>query len=162
MKNLREKKENTSGADPQVKDKRKWLRFEFASPVVFRLISPEEGEPKFEANLEREGRILDISAGGVLLATNKPTAEESFISLNLNLKGLKKLQGILGKVKRVEESEQGDFLMGVEFCPIEAYPRLYQKTLAEKDIQSFDKKVKQAISRHLLAEYKKVKARIKV
>lgn len=160
MKKLREKKENISRPDPE--NRRKWLRFEFYSPILFRLISIGEEKTELESNLERQGQILDMSAGGALLVTKKPVAEGNFISLNLNLKGLKELKGILGKVKRVEESEQGDFLMGVEFCSVEAFPQLDQQALTKKDIQSFDKKVKRVISKHIFTGNKKEKAQVKV
>lgn len=157
MKKLEENKrtkENLLRTDPKKKNNRRWRRFEFASPILFRLISIEEGRPKVETNLEREGQIIDISAGGALLATNKPVTEGNFISLNLNLKGLKEVKGILGKVKRVEESEQGDFLMGIEFCSLKTFPQLYQQTLTNQNIQSFDIKIKQAIFKHILTEEK--------
>ncbi len=151
---MKEIKENTYSSEPGRKNSRKFLRFEFTSPVLFRLISMEKGKPEVKGNLERSGELLDISAGGALLVTKKPAVEGNFISLKLNLKGLKEVQGILGKVKRVEESEEGDFLMGVEFCSIESFPQLYQKTLAQKNIQSFDKKIKQAITESILEKRK--------
>lgn len=154
-------KQNTSGSNQNDNNKRRWLRFEFASPVLFRLISLEQGEPELESNLEREGQLLEISAGGTLLATERPVAEGNFVSLNLNLKGLKGIEGILGRVKRVEESEKGDFLMGIEFCSLEAFPLLYQKVLAEKEVDTFDKKAKGVISEYILTESKKLRDRVK-
>ena len=150
--NKTEDKDPASGV--QRKNRRKWVRFEFSSPILFRLISIDQGEPKIESNLERAGELLDISAGGALLATKKPVTDGNFISLNLNLKGIKEVQGILGKVKRVEESEQGDFLVGVEFCSVESFPQLYQKALTQKNIQSFDKKIMEAIAEKILARRK--------
>ena len=138
-------KESTSPFESKSKDRRKFMRFEFSSPVLFRLISIVDGVPQVEPNVERAGELLDISAGGALLASKKPAAEGNYISLNLNLKGIKEVQGILGKVKRTEESEQGDFLMGVEFCTIESLPELQRQTLAQKNIRSFDKKIREAI-----------------
>ena len=154
-------RENIPGSDQKNKSKRKWLRFEFVSPVLFRLISIEEGEPKFESNVGRQGQMLDISAGGALLATGQPVAEGNLISLNLNLRGLEGVKGILGRVKKVEESEEGDFLMGIEFCSLETLPHLHQELLAQKEIESFDKKVKGIISKYILTESKKVKERVK-
>ncbi|MGB2696731.1 MAG: PilZ domain-containing protein [Candidatus Zixiibacteriota bacterium] len=147
-------KERNPASGVQSKNRRKWLRFEFASPILFRLISIDQGEPKIESNLERAGELLDISAGGVLLATKKPVTDGNFITLNLNLKGVREVQGILGKVKRVEESEQGDFLVGVEFCSIESFPQLYQQALTQKNIQSFDKKIMEAVAESILARRK--------
>ena len=142
MKKIRE---NTPLFKSKSEDRRKFMRFEFSSPVLFRLISIVDGVPKVESNVERAGELLDISAGGALLASKKPVTEGNYISLNLNLKGIKEVQGILGKVKRTEESEQGDFLMGVEFCSIESLPELQRQTLAQKNIRSFDKKLREAI-----------------
>jgi hypothetical protein len=154
LKENQEMKDNTQRSDPTYKDKRRWKRFEFDSPVLFQLLSLEEEEPKLEENLERPGQILDISLGGVLLTTNKPVIEGNLISLNLNLKGLKKVRGILGKVKRVEESEQGDFLMGVEFCSFQNFSELDRLALTKKNIQSFDAKIKQVIATLILAKEK--------
>ena len=142
MKKIRE---NTPLFKSKSEDRRKFMRFEFSSPVLFRLISIVDGVPKVESNVARAGELLDISAGGALLASKKPVTEGNYISLNLNLKGIKEVQGILGKVKRTEESEQGDFLMGVEFCSIESLPELQRQTLAQKNIRSFDKKLREAI-----------------
>jgi hypothetical protein len=147
-------KESNPASGIKSKNRRKWVRFEFSSPVLFRLISIDQGEPKIESNLERGGELLDISAGGALLATKKPVTDGNFITLNLNLKGVREVQGILGKVKRVEESEQGDFLVGVEFCSIESFPQLYQKALTQQNIQSFDKKIMEAIAESILARRK--------
>jgi len=141
------------------RDNRRWKRFEFDSPVLFQLISLDQGEPKLEENLERPGQILDISVGGTLLTTNKPVTEGKLISLNLNLKGLKEVKGVLGKVKRVEESDQGDFLIGVEFCSFQNFSELDRLALTKKNIQSFDAKIKQAIAALILAKEKdKIKA----
>jgi len=144
------------------KNKRKWLRFEFASPVLFRLISMEGSQATIDSNLEREGQMLDISAGGALLTTQRPIAEGNFVSLNLNLKGLKAVRGILGKVKRVEESEEGDFLMGIEFCSLETLPLAQQEVMTERAIDSFDRKVKGVISEYILTESKKLREKVKV
>lgn len=160
MKKIEENKQAQENvARPDSNNKRRWLRFEFTSPILFQLISLEEGSLELEANLERDGQILDISAGGALLTTNKPVTEGNFISLNLNLKGLRVVKGILAKVKRVEESDQGDFLMGIEFCSPETCPDIYQQVLSKKNIQCFDRKIKQAVSAFILT---KGKVRVKV
>lgn len=142
---MKKTKVSTSPSEPKSKDRRKFMRFEFTSPVLFRLISIVDGVPRVEPNVERAGELLDISAGGALLASKKPVAEGNYISLNLNLKGIKEVEGILGKVKRIEESEQSDFLMGIEFCSIESLPEIQRQTLAQKNIRSFDRKIREAI-----------------
>jgi len=61
----------------------------------------------------RNGEILNISAGGILLFTAEPILEGTVVSMSLKLEGCDTVDRILGLVKRAE-IDSGGYLVGVE------------------------------------------------
>jgi hypothetical protein len=117
---------STSGQTPfplKTSHGRKYVRIELSSPVNFRFLTLKKGKLKL-SHERASGEILNLSEGGVLLATDGPVSEESFILLSLNLNKMVVLKNVLGKIKRVEPSEEGDYLVGVEFTPSEELEKL--------------------------------------
>lgn len=130
---------------------RRYVRLELSSPIQFRLLACERG--KLKLSQERiSGEILNLSEGGVLLLTLCPIPVEGFVLLTLNLNGLVILEGVLGKIKRVEASGEGDFLVGLEFAPKEELERLSSpqevKELPVK-VASFNYKLREIITSYL-------------
>jgi hypothetical protein len=93
---------------------RKYVRIELSSPVEFRPLTLKKGKLKLSQK-RAYGEILNLSEGGMLLITDGPVSEEDFMLMSLNLNKMVVLEGVLGKIKRVEPSEEGDYLVGVEF-----------------------------------------------
>ncbi|NIM99945.1 MAG: hypothetical protein GTO24_18290 [candidate division Zixibacteria bacterium] len=130
---------------------RKYFRIDLSSPVRFRLLRCKNGRLK----LLRDrlcGEILNLSEGGVLLLTGSAVPEEGFILLTLSLNKLVVLEGVLGKIKRVERSEQQDFLVGVEFASIEQLEELASSEQVARlpvKVACFDRKLREIISSYL-------------
>ncbi len=130
---------------------RKYIRIELFSPARFRLLACKKG--KIKLSKERiSGAILNLSEGGMLLLTDYPVPEEGFVLLSLNLNKLVTLEGVLGKIKRVEPSEEEDFLVGVEFSSREELEKLTSSEQIERlpvKVTSFGRKLREIISSYL-------------
>lgn len=130
---------------------RKYMRIEIRSPVNFRLLSVKRERLRLSKN-QCSGKILNLSCGGVLLESGKAIPEGTFLLLSLNLSGLVVLEGVLGKTKRVERTEEGEYLVGVEFCSREELENLASKEQIQKlpvKVASFNYKLKEIISNHV-------------
>ena len=130
---------------------RKYIRVELSSPIQFRLLTCKKGKIKLSKD-RTSGEILNLSEGGVLLLVDRPLPEDVFLLLSLNLNQLVILEGVLGKIKRVEPSEEGDFHVGVEFTSREELEKL--ASLEQIDhlpvkVASFGGKLREIISNYL-------------
>lgn len=127
---------------------RKYVRIELSSPVKFRLLICSRRKIKITEE-ETCGEILNLSEGGMLLLTDSPVQEQGFALMTLNLNNLAVLDGVLGKIKRVEASEEGDFLVGVEFTSREELEKLTSPEQVQSlpvRVESFDRKLREIIS----------------
>jgi hypothetical protein len=127
---------------------RKYVRIELSSPVRFRLVTCSRRKLKI-AGEEASGEILNLSEGGVLLLTDAPVPEQGFALMTLGLNKLAVLDGVLGKIKRVEASGEGDFLVGVEFTSRGELEKLSSPEQLENlpvKVESFDHKMRETIS----------------
>jgi len=126
---------------------RKYVRIEVSSPVDFRLLIPKRGKISLSRN-QSSGKILNLSCGGILLESDEAISEGEFLLLSLNLNGLVILEGVLGKTKRVESTEDGEYLLGVEFCSREELENLASKEEIEKlpvKVASFNHKLREIV-----------------
>jgi hypothetical protein len=130
---------------------RKYVRVELSSPVAFRFLSCSRGELRV-ADEEGSGEILNLSEGGMLLLTDSPVQEHDFALMTLNLNKMAILDGVLAKIKRVEASGEGDYLVGLEFASRGELEKLSSpeqvKNLPVK-VESFDRKMRETIARFL-------------
>lgn len=100
-------------------EKRKFVRLDVFSPVNFNSIIVDS-ERKVRLHPEKKsGLLLNLSAGGVLLTTTDTVAEGEFTLMKFQIKGFDTLTDVLGKVKRVDAEEAGEFLVGIEFLSLE-------------------------------------------
>jgi len=130
---------------------RKYVRIELSSPIGFRLLKCKNGKLKLSKD-RTTGEILNLSEGGMLLLTDSPVPEDGFMLLTLNLNKLVVLEGVLGKIKRMEPSGEGDFLVGVEFTSREELEKLTSSEQIERlpvRVASFDRKLREIISSYL-------------
>ncbi len=132
-------------------DGRKYVRLELSSPVEFHVLTHSGGKLKLSRK-KSNAEVLNLSQGGMLLVTDSPVPSEGFLIITLNLNGLVVLDGVLGKIKRVEPSGEGDFLVGLEF----AAEAQLEKLASAEDIRrlpvkvtSFRHKISQIISSYL-------------
>jgi rRNA processing protein Gar1 len=120
---------------------RKVIELELEEMISFKMLSPERVELKKEV----KGKILSFNEKGILLLTDDPLREGSFVNLSINFKGLGVLDDILGRVKRVEESDEHDFYVGVElYSPEQIKAEALSELLPEK-LESFDIKLKKSL-----------------
>jgi len=121
--------------------RRKVIELELEEPISFKTFPPQG----YEAQKEGKGEILTFNEHGILLLTNNSLKEGSFINLSINFKGLEILEDILGKVKRVEESEEHDFYVGVELYSREQIKAEALSGLFPEEMESFEVKLKQSL-----------------
>jgi hypothetical protein len=88
----------------------KMVELELEEPINFRTHSLAG----YEEVKEGKGEMLTFNEEGILLLTDNPLKEGSFINISIKFKELGLLEGVLGKVKKVEESEEHDFYVGIE------------------------------------------------
>ena len=109
------KTDTTTPAKIANDQKRRFVRLDVFSPVLFNSIIVDL-EKKVRLHPEKKaGVLLNLSGGGVLLSTTDRAAEGEFLLMKFDIKGFEALTSVLGKVKRVEESEDGERLVGIEF-----------------------------------------------
>jgi hypothetical protein len=93
----------------------RYVRVELLPPIEFRLLEWKNG--KLKPSRDRiSGEILFLSQVGMILSTSHSIPEESFVILTLNLSKSAIQKRVLGKIRRVESSEEGGFLVGIKFA----------------------------------------------
>lgn len=120
---------------------RKVIELELEEMVSLKMFSPEEAEIREKI----KGKVLSLNENGILLLTDNAMKEGSFINLSINFKGLGVLDDILGKVKRVEESDEHDFYVGVELYSTEQIKAEALSGLLPQKLESFDSKLKKSL-----------------
>ena len=125
--------------------KRKAIELEYEEPVNFKLLSPEEKK----ITKEGYGKILAFNDQGILLLTDNFFKEGSFVNLSIKFKGLGPLEGILGKIKKVEESEEHDFYVGVELYSSEKIKAEALCGLFPEEMESFNGRLKKSLIAYL-------------
>jgi hypothetical protein len=134
----------------QKEKRRKVMDLELKDPISFKTISPQETEePK-----EGKGEILSFNENGLLLLTDDALEEGSFINLSIDFEEIGLLDGILGKVKRTEKSDEQDFYVGVELYSPEQIKAEALTGLFPAKMESFETKLKKS----LVDYFKKVKS----
>lgn len=135
----------------QTEGGRKFVRLELFSPVHFQLLTCKNGKLKLSKK-KYTAEILNLSEGGVLLVTKSSVPAQGFMVTTLNLSGVVTMEGVLGKIKRVEPSEEGDSLVGLQFV---TRKELEQISTVEEihhlpiKITSFDNKIREILSSYV-------------
>jgi hypothetical protein len=123
-------------------NRRKVMDLELKDPISFKTISPQEKEePK-----EGKGEILSFNENGLLLLTDNALEEGSFINISIDFKEIGLLDGILGKVKKTEKSDEQDFYVGVELYSPEQIKAEALSGLFPVKMESFETKLKQSLA----------------
>lgn len=121
--------------------KGKAIELKFEEPVNFKVLFPEEKE----VTKQRYGKILAFNDQGILLLTDNFFKEGSFVNLSIKFKGLGPLEGILGRIKKVEESEEHDFYVGVELYSSEKIKAEALSGLFPEEMESFNARLKKSL-----------------
>lgn len=112
-------KKTTKLSDSGKSQKRRYVRLEVFSPVAFNSIVVETDKRVRLHPEKKAGILLNLSGGGVLISTTDHASEGELVLMKFDIKGFDALTNVLGKVKRVEDSGDGECLVGVEFLAIE-------------------------------------------
>jgi len=108
------KKTETKTSDDK-RQKRRYVRLEVFSPVGFHTLIIDK-DKRVRSHPDRNaGILLNLSGGGALISTADTASTNDLVLLNFEIKGFETLTNILGRIKRVEECEDGERLIGIEF-----------------------------------------------
>lgn len=122
--------------------RRKMMDLELKDPVSFKTISPQETEEPREG----KGEILSFNENGLLLLTDNALAEGSFINISIDFEEIGLLDDILGKVKKIEKSDEQDFYVGVELYSPEQIKAEALSGLFPAKMESFQTKLKRSLA----------------
>ena len=111
------KKKSNEPADSSgdLRQKRRYVRLEIFSPVEFATILVGDDQRIRLHPEKKAGVLLNLSGGGALISTTDAVASDELLLMRFDIKGFDSLTDILCRVKRVEESGDGERLVGVQF-----------------------------------------------
>lgn len=141
-------------SDVRRQQRRKFVRIDIDGKLTYRCLETDASGEK-SVSLQKNGDLINISAGGILMATTEHLKPEQIILLNFSLKHNQNLENILGITKRLEQSQnqqtgKNEILAGVEFLSREKFEEKYASDINEylpKDVNYFDDALQQAIVR---------------
>jgi c-di-GMP-binding flagellar brake protein YcgR len=131
--------------------RRRYVRLDISAPISFRLLCLKDKDC-LVSKAEYSGVILNIGGGGTLLVTKRKLEEGDFIIVDMNLEGCEVISGVLGRVKRSEQSSENEFLIGVEFCPqeeLEYYLTSEQIAQLPVRVKSFNQRLREVLSKYI-------------
>ncbi len=141
-------KQKTEATQPR--QKRRYVRLEIFSPVGFSSIVIDEDGRAHTLPAKKAGILLNLSGGGALISSTDDVVSGDFILVKFEIKGFETLTSILGRVKRVENCEDGERLIGIEFLtPDQIEDPALAKALARlsDDPLGFSESLRRLISR---------------
>ncbi|HEX9916335.1 MAG TPA: PilZ domain-containing protein [candidate division Zixibacteria bacterium] len=131
--------------------RRRYVRLDISAPISFRLLCLKDNDC-LVSKAEYSGVILNIGGGGILLVTKRKLEEGDFVIVDMSLEGCEVISGVLGRVKRSEQSSEDEFLIGVEFCPqeeLEYYLTSEQIAQLPVRVKSFNQRLREVLSKYI-------------
>jgi len=131
---------------------RRYVRLEISEPVSYSILKDHDG--RFSPQGERpyySGSILNISAGGTLIVSEKPLEEGTILFMKMLLQDIEVLDNIIGIVKR-SEMDAGDWLIGIEFVARENFADLFSEAeikVLPENAASFDERIKATLNKYI-------------
>jgi len=108
------KEQSKTGAKtPQ--QKRRHVRLDIFSPVAFHVLVVEKDYRVRSHPAKKAGILLNLSGGGALISSTDEVHGGDLVLMKFDIKGLETMSDVVGKVKRTEQCEDGEYLIGVEF-----------------------------------------------
>jgi c-di-GMP-binding flagellar brake protein YcgR len=140
--------------------RRRYVRLDVDSPIKFKLFDPYKPDPSMDEKSLCDGRILNISGGGVLMETDFSVKEGDYIMMEFTLCKTETLSGIIGKVKRVDDEDKNEKpLVGAEFMSADQLrdelPEDTLESLGDAAF-SFDEQIRKMLLKHVFANKVKV------
>jgi hypothetical protein len=108
-------KDRTKTGSKGPQQKRRHVRLDIFSPVAFHALVVEKDYRIRSKPGKKAGILLNLSGGGALISSTDEVMEEDLLLLKFDIKGLEMMSDVVGKVKRVEQCEDGENLVGIEF-----------------------------------------------
>ena len=136
-------------------EKRRFIRLEIATPMSLRRIKACENH--YWAQGDRQfihGRILNVSAGGILVDLDQALEERDVVSMYFTLQETERLENVLGLVKRVDIDSEG-CLAGIEFVSRENLVDYFSQAEMEllgDEYTNFNSSVRQVLNRYVSRE----------
>ncbi len=128
-----------------------YVHLGLSSSARFRLLEANQGVLRLSKD-QFSGGILNLSEEGMLISTDHQVPDEGFLLATLFLNQTIILEGILGKIKKVEFLDNRDFLVGVEFLSIEELKEVSSPGEIESlpvNPGNFKQKLQDIINHHL-------------
>ncbi len=131
---------------------RRYVRLQVAEPVRFALLKNSAGGfwPDGDGQ-SYNGAVLNISAGGVLIAAAEPVEEGAVILLRFSLQDIEVIDNVVGMVKRVDADDK-EWLVGVEFVSKEYLRDIFSAAEMEvlpRNLTSFDEGIKKMLNKYV-------------
>lgn len=133
---------------------RRFVRIEVSSPVSFVPFRLPLAGPVDTSQI-CNGRVLNISGGGLLLETAAWVEPADYLLLRIGLFENCHLERVVGRVKRMESTGSGECLLGIEFLTREM---LHQLTAELPDgympaeAGAFDEKLRELLSKQIFTK----------
>ena len=108
-------KEKTKTGAKKPQQKRRHVRLDIFSPVSFHTLIVEKDYRVRSKPGQKAGILLNLSGGGALISSTDEVQDNDLLLMKFDIKGLETMSEVIGKVKRVEQCEDGENLVGVEF-----------------------------------------------
>ncbi len=155
MENKVDTKKQAQSTGKKRKSRRRFVRLDVADPIeLYRLnLSPKERHAILDSKVVH-GMILNISGSGLLAVIDAKLSVNSFVAVTMELRGMERVERILGKIKRTERIEKSQYVTGIEFVDIdtvhESYPELDEEVLRD-DFFSFTDRVQELIAKYVFS-----------
>lgn len=108
-------KEKTKRGTQTPQQKRRHVRLDIFSPVEFHLLVVENEQRVRSHPAKKAGILLNLSGGGALISSTDAVQSNDMLLMRFDIKGLETLSDVVGRVKRVEQCEDGEYVIGIEF-----------------------------------------------
>ena len=133
---------------------RRFVRIEVTSPVSFVPFRLPLAGP-VDISQVCNGRVLNISGGGLLLETSAWVEPADYLLLRIGLFENCHLERVVARVKRMESTGSGECLLGVEFLTREMVNQLAAELpngYLPSETGAFDEKLRELLSRQIFAK----------
>ncbi len=133
---------------------RRFVRIEVSSPVSFVPFRLPLAGP-VDVSQICNGRVLNISGGGLLLETSAWVEPSDYLLLRIGLFENCHLERVVGRVKRMESTGSGECLLGIEFLTREMLHQLVAELpngYLPSESGAFDEKLRELLSKQIFTK----------